>query len=552
MTEENVQIKTALFSVTDKTDLKEFAIGLLQINPTLQIIASGGTAKVLEEAGVSIIPIEQYTGFPECFDGRVKTLHPNIEGGILYRRGEHEAEAEELGIKAIDLVVCNLYQFEEAAKNKEMSFNELIEFMDIGGSTLIRAGIKNQAHVAVVTDPSDYKSILGELQKNSGELSSDTRRKLAVKAMNLSASYESTIANEFTTRESGEEVKRPNLRQGQKLRYGENPDQKAWKYEVEGSLGIAQAKVIAGKEPSYNNYEDANVAYGATQELVKLNAKYGVSVIKHGSLCGFATGESVEEAFVRAWEGDSKSAFGSVISFTSEADESLISHLKGKFVEVIIAPKYSSAFVAWAKEKRPNLRLLEAPEVLESPLVYKNLSGGMLVQTQKELKATQLDALLHPAKNQENQRMGVVTKRQPEDGSFGKYAFALAAVNFAKSNASVIVREWKNGYYQLIGVGSGQPNRVDSLHRLALPKAIENLTNENYEASNYNPKCDLAECVLATDGFFPFDDSIRHAAEFGIRYCVQPGGGKRDEEVIQAADELDLCMVFTGERYFTH
>ncbi|MEC7839503.1 MAG: bifunctional phosphoribosylaminoimidazolecarboxamide formyltransferase/IMP cyclohydrolase [Chlamydiota bacterium] len=549
MTDKQVVIKTALFSVTDKTGLEQFAISLLQMNPTLKIIASGGTAKVLEEAGISVIPLEKYTGFPECFDGRVKTLHPNIEGGILFKRGIHDEQAEELGIHAIDLVVCNLYRFEDAAKDKNLTFNDLIEFMDIGGSTLIRSSVKNHSDVTVVTDPNDYERLIEEMQSNDGAVTQKTRKHLAVKAMNLSAIYEVAISSELSSRLSGEQIIRPSLIKGQKLRYGENPDQEAWVYHLEDEVGIAQAKVISGKEQSYNNYEDANVAYNATQELSNMKVEYGVSVVKHGSLCGYSTGPNLVEAFEKAWEGDSKSAYGSVISFTQKIDESLIESLKGKFIEVIIAPGFDSNFVAWAKDKRPNLRLLEAPQKSTSRMMYKNVSGGMLVQTKKELKSINIDRLFH---THSDERVGVVTKRKPEKGSFGTYAFAIAAVNYAKSNAIVIVREWTPGYYQLIGVGSGQPNRVDSLQKSALPKAIDNLERENAGVLNYDFKKDLESCVLASDGFFPFDDSVRYAADFGIKYCLQPGGSKRDDEVIQAADELDLCMIFTGERYFTH
>lgn len=549
MNEQHHHINTALISVTDKTGLVDFAAHLFQINPRLQIIASGGTAKALQEAGINTIPIEQYTGFPECFDGRVKTIHPNIEGGILFRRGDHDEEAKELGILPIDLVVCNLYRFQDAANRPGITTDELIEQMDIGGSTLIRAAIKNHKHVAVVTDIHDYPILMKELDQNSGTLSLQTRQRLAQKAAVLSAEYEASIAQELTKRLTDEETYRPNLRYGRKLRYGENPDQEAWVYQFADQYGIAQSEVLAGKDPSYNNYEDATCAHSATEELAKAGFKNGVAVIKHGSLCGYATGPTLEEAFEKAWEGDSKSAFGSVISFTDRVEESLIPHLKGKFIEVMIAPEYSSEFISWAKEKKPNLRLLKTPKSTEKrSLIHKNVSGGMLVQTQKELQSIQLSHLLNPAKEEDGKRIGVVTKKQPQENKHRKYVFAIAAVNYAKSNAIVIVREWTPGYYQLIGVGSGQPNRVDSLQRLAIPKAIENLKNEQVG----DVKEAFRECILASDGFFPFDDSVRYAAEYGIQYCIQPGGSIRDDEVIQAADELDVCMVFTGERYFTH
>jgi phosphoribosylaminoimidazolecarboxamide formyltransferase / IMP cyclohydrolase len=549
MNKQSHPIHTALISVTNKTGLVDFAAHLFQLNPSLKIIASGGTAKTLREAGINTTPIEQYTGFPECFEGRVKTLHPNIAGGILHKRGDHDAEAKELGIYPIDMVICNLYRFQDAANQPNITTDELIEQMDIGGSTLIRSAIKNHQHVAVVTDINDYTNLMHELDTNKGALSLPTRRRLAHKAAVLSAEYEAAIAKELSKRLADEETYRPNLSRGRKLRYGENPDQEAWVYQFSDQYGIAQSEVLAGKDPSYNNYEDATCAHSATDELARAGFKNGVAVIKHGSLCGYATGPTLEEAFDKAWEGDSKSAFGSVISFTEKVEESIIPHLKGKFIEVIIAPEFDASFVEWTKEKKPNLRLLKTPTTHnERPLVHKNVSGGMLVQTRKELQSMHLDSLLTPAKDEQGKRVGIVTKKQPNKDKHNKYVFSIAAVNYAKSNAIVIVREWTPGYYQLIGCGSGQPNRVDSLQRLAIPKAIENLTNENVS----DTKEALKDCVLASDGFFPFDDSVRYAAEYGIRYCIQPGGSIRDDEVIQAADELDVCMVFTGERYFTH
>ncbi len=549
MNKDHLPINTALISVTDKTGLIDFAAHLFQLNPSLKIIASGGTAKTLREAGINTIPIEKYTGFPECFEGRVKTLHPNIAGGILFKRGDHDDEARELGILSIDLVICNLYRFQDAANKPGISTDELIEQMDIGGSTLIRAALKNHKHVAVVTDIHDYPPLMHELDNSDAKISLQTRQRLAQKAAVLSAEYEAAIAQELTKRLTEEETYRPNLRYGRKLRYGENPDQEAWVYQFADQYGIAQSEVLAGKDPSYNNYEDATCAHSATEELARAGFKNGVAVIKHGSLCGYATGPTQGEAFDKAWEGDSKSAFGSVISFTDKVEESLISHLKGKFIEVMIAPEFDLAFTNWAKEKKPNLRLLKTPTTSnERPLVHKNVSGGMLVQTRKELRSIRLGNLLNPAQEEVGKRVGVVTKKQPDQDKRNKYVFSIAAVNYAKSNAIVIVREWTPGYYQLIGVGSGQPNRVDSLQRLAIPKAMENFENENVS----DMKEALKGCILASDGFFPFDDSIRYAAQFGIQYCIQPGGSIRDDEVIQAANELDVCMVFTGERYFTH
>lgn len=545
MTKTDLPIKTVLLSVTDKSGLIAFAQGLLDAHPSIKMIASGGTAKVLEEAGITITPLEKYTGFPECFGGRVKTLHPHIEGGILYKRGIHDEEAKTLGILPIDLVVCNLYRFQEAI-DKGLLTEDLIEQMDIGGSTLIRSALKNYRYVSIVTDPADYPELLQEIKEHHGATTLATREKLAQKAAILSADYEASIAEELTKRFTKEETYRPTLRNGRKLRYGENPDQEAWVYQFDKEEGIAKSTVLAGKAPSYNNYEDATAAHAASDELLSLGFQKGVAIIKHGSLCGYATGPTLEESFERAFEGDSKSAFGSVVSFTETVESSLVPHLKGKFVEVLIAPDFSEDFLHWAKEKRPNLRLIKnIPQKNNQSYIHKNVSGGLLVQTKKCLQGISLEKLLSPAELREK-RVGVVTKKQPKETEGAKVLFSIAAVNFSKSNAIVIVREWSAGYYQLLGVGSGQPNRVDSLQRLAIPKALENLEREGKGQEA------LAECVLASDGFFPFDDSIRYAAQFGIQYCVQPGGSVRDQEVVEAADELDICMIFTGERYFTH
>lgn len=553
MTNSSVKIQTALFSVTDKSGLQNLGTALLETNSLTTIIASGGTAQCLQKAHINFTPLEFYTGFPECFNGRVKTLSPKIFGGILLRRGKDEEEAQQMGIKAIDLIVCNLYDFKNASKDTQMPMEELIEFMDIGGSTLIRAACKSFQSVCILVDPDDYTAFIDELKTNNGTISLETRKRLAAKAMNLSADYENFLAKEFSKRLLKEANHSPRLKDGQKLRYGENPDQDAWVYKFEDENGIVQGDILSGKELSYNNYDDATVAYNAAQKLKEINATHGIAVIKHGSLCGYATGPTLTEAFDMAWAGDEKSAFGSVIASLSSITDDLIPHLKNKFIEVLIAPTFADTFVAWTQENRPNLRLIASPEHSHSPLLYKKISGGMLVQTSKDkLLSVPLSDLLKKCDLNEEKRVGVVTKEEPKRVSKELFAFSIAAVNFAKSNAIAITREWKPNYLQLLGMGSGQPNRVDSLQRLAIPKAIENLQKEHANDTSYNPENDLANCILASDGFFPFDDSIRYAASSGIKYYIQPGGSKKDDEVIHTADELNLSMVFTGERYFTH
>ena len=370
--------------------------------------------------------------------------------------------------------------------------------------------------------------------------------------MIYSADYEAALAHEFSKQLKGERIHQPRLTEGRQLRYGENPDQEAWIYAFAGAKGIAQARMLSGKELSYNNYEDATVAYHAAQELLSQGSKYGVSVIKHGGLCGYATGSSSEEAFQKAWDGDSKSAFGSVVAFTFPLDETFIPLLKNKFMEVLIAPGFSEEFVHWSKEVNPNLRLLLVSNGSINPYLYKSISGGMLVQTRKEGLTRSLENAFTPCDPAARQKIGIVTKRHPEESQRGLFAFSIAAVNFAKSNAVAIAREYSPGNYQLIGIGAGQPNRIDSIQRLALPKAIEALQSMHQSDPFFDVKAELQKCVLASDGFFPFDDSVRYAGAQGIHYTIQPGGSAQDPQVIRTADELGICMIFTGARYFYH
>lgn len=537
-------IRRALLSVTRKEGLQEFAVGLTRLLPHIQLVASGGTARTLAQAHIPTTPIETYTQFPECFAGRVKTLHPRIMGGILFRRDLDVEEAKRLQIEPIDLVVCNLYDFAASAQRETIEMAELMESMDIGGSTLIRSACKNYAHVAVVVDPQDYPRVLEALQQGGGTLSMDTRKHLAVKALQMSAEYEALLLRECSRRLVGEERRSLALVRGRPLRYGENPDQKAWVYELDGEQGIAQAEVLCGKELSYNNYEDATAAHLATQELVEGGAAHAVAIVKHGNLCGLATACDLVSAFARAWAADPKSAFGGIVSVSSSVPDALYPLLKEKFIELLIAPDFSDSFVALVRAGRPNLRLLRMQQHIASPLMYKTISGGMLAQTRR-VRSTHppMDVLFQTA---------VVTKRRPAPTLCGLAEFAITAICYGKSNAIAIVREYAPGFYQLLGMGSGQPNRVDSLQRLALPKAIENLRAEHPHDPQYDTKEALKECILASDGFFPFDDSVRFAGQSGIRLVIQPGGSTRDPEVIQAADALDMSMILTGNRYFTH
>jgi phosphoribosylaminoimidazolecarboxamide formyltransferase / IMP cyclohydrolase len=549
MKQDLVPIRTALFSVTNKSHLEDFAKKLREINSEMKLIASGGTATSLSNAGIAYTPLSLHTGFPECFAGRVKTLHPKIAGGILWRRDKDQAEARQLDIEPIDLVVCNLYDFEKASEQENMPLEELIESMDIGGSTLIRSAVKNFASVAVIVDPSDYPNILQEMQLHQGKLSLKTREALAVKALNLSSDYEALLAQKLSKRLGSHEIQRPCLIKGRALRYGENPDQKAWIYEFKDGQGIAQAEILSGKELSYNNYEDATLAYHMAAELKDIGMVHAAAIIKHGSLCACATGPTLATAFSKAWDGDTKSAFGSIVAFTSPVSEDLIEPIKSKFVEVLIAPDFSRGFVEWAKASKPNLRLLKTSYNDKNGLFYKTVSGGMLLQTKKDRHShPAMDSLIKKCDHSAAKRVGVVTKQGPHEKQKKLFDFAISAVYFAKSNAIVIAREYQEGHYQVIGMGVGQPNRVDSLQRLALPKSIENLQRDCPQ----HVEKELARCVMASDGFFPFDDSVRFAASQGIKFIIQPGGSAKDQEVIDAANELNLCMIFTGERYFYH
>ncbi len=525
-------MRRVLFSVTDKTGLEGFAKGLIRLFPKLEILASGGTAKLLEKEGIPHLPIAAVTGFPECFGGRVKTLHPAILGGILFRRGIDEAEARELEIEPIDLVVCNLYRFDPG-----LDVEKQIDAIDIGGSTMIRAAVKSFSSVGVVVDPKDYDALLAELKKDK-TLSLETKRSLAAKAMALSAEYEAAIARAFTVDKT-----RIELENGRKLPYGENPDQEGWVYSFAKESGIASSKVFGGKALSYNNYEDASQAFFALKRIADGGKTPAAAIVKHGGLCGFATAKTLKEAFQRAWDGDPKSAFGSIVALSQEAGVDFCEALKGRFVEVVLAPSFSPKFLEWVSAAKPSLRLVEANWEMEPTKLYRGISGGMLMQTPKrELAAS--DVFLKPLSG----GSGVATRRFPKTEQTGLFRFALAATQSVKSNAIVLAREYETGCYQTIGIGGGQPNRIDSLQRLALPKAIENLRQEG----KLDARIALSEIVLASDGFFPFPDSIAAAADAGIQLFLQPGGSVKDEEVTCEADKRGLCMIFTGQRYFSH
>ncbi len=496
----------------------------------------------MKNAGIKVIAVSGITGFPEMMDGRVKTLHPKIHGAILALRDNplHIKEAAHQGIEFIDIIVSNLYPFEKTiAEGKRLE--DAIENIDIGGPALVRAAAKNYTHVAVITDPEDYHGILKELE--SGAISLDTKKKLAVKAFRRIADYDCAIDTYLSRQLVNEDILRLKFVEGRTLRYGENWHQKA-KFYKEPDIAepsIANAKQLHGKALSYNNYVDAESALNVALEFKDCNA---VVVVKHCNPCGLATGRTLSEALSRAWEGDQMSAFGSIICMSRKPDLATLEFLKGKFVELIIAPCYDEGALLFLKNKSKDMRILELPVDDGMPLenTYRYIAGGMLVQSRNRGLYEKWD---------------VVTQHPFPDEKRGLAEFALTACKYTKSNAVVIAREYEKGFYQILAIGAGQPNRVDAIRKLAATKAVENLkllyAREKPEISEDEfIKSIMSECVLASDAFFPFDDSIIHSAEYNIRYIVSPGGSIRDKEVIATANKLGVSLVFTGMRHFLH
>ncbi|CAG0976888.1 phosphoribosylaminoimidazolecarboxamide formyltransferase / IMP cyclohydrolase [Methanosarcinales archaeon] len=529
-----------MISVSDKNGIIDFAQGLTRFG--FEIISTGGTYSVLKKAGIKVIDISDITGFPEMMDGRVKTLHPKIYGAILaiQDKPSHIKDAMEQGIEFIDIVAVNLYPFEKTVESKA-SLEDAIENIDIGGPALVRAAAKNYNHVAVITDTADYPLILEEL--NKGAINLETRKKLAVKAFRRIADYDCAIDTYLSSALVNEEILRMKFVQGTTLRYGENWHQSAKFYKEPGVTEptIANAKQLHGKALSYNNYVDAESALNVVLGCKK---KIAVSIVKHSNPCGFATGDTLKEALLRAWDGDPVSAFGSIICMTCKPDLLALEFLKGRFVELIIAPGYDEEGLMYLKNKSKDLRILELPMDEGKPLdnTYHYIVGGMLVQSRNR-------GLY--------EKWEVVTQHPFPEQKKGLSEFAINACKYTKSNAVVIAREYEKGCYQILAIGAGQPNRVDSIKKLAATKARENLKilyerekpgiNEDEFIKNI-----MSECVMASDAFFPFDDSIIHSAQNHIRYIVSPGGSIRDKEVIATANKLGVSLVFTGMRHFYH
>jgi len=514
------KIHRALLSVTDKTGVVDFARALSGFG--VEIVSTGGTYRVLKDAGIpSLREVADVTGFPEMLDGRVKTIHPRIAGGVLAIRAnaEHMRALEEHGIPPIDLVCVNLYQFEKIAAKKDAPLEELIENIDIGGPTMIRAAAKNYQDVAVVTSPGDYPAIIEEMRSNRGSLSPETHWRLAKQAFSVTAAYDRAVSARLAeipptgdALPSMLDIRAPrNLA----LRYGENPHQSAALYST-GAAGIAGAQQLQGKELSYNNLVDLDAAGALVAEF----QRPAVAIIKHNNPCGAAEQESLRDAYLKALECDPVSAYGGVLAFNRVIDAATAEEVAKLFVECIVAPGYEPAALEKFASKK-NLRLLEmSRETTSRELQLKPISGGMLVQ----------EADLHELAEAE---LKVATKRAPTAAELRALLFAWKVAKHVKSNAILFAREG-----QTVGVGAGQMSRVDSV-KIAVIKAA-------------TAKLSLAGSVVASDAFFPFADGVEEAGKAGATAVIQPGGSVRDADVIAAANKLGMAMVFTGVRHFRH
>lgn len=509
--------KRALVSVSDKTGIIEFVQKLEDLG--IEIISTGGTKKALAEAGVKVIGIEDVTEFPEMMDGRVKTLHPAIHGGLLAKRDNsaHMAAAKEYEIEMIDYVIVNLYPFQETIENPDSTFADAIENIDIGGPSMIRSAAKNHASVAVIVDAADYGVVLEELEAE-GELSEQRKRKLAAKAFRHTASYDALIA-EFLTKQVGDEAPEKltvtyNLKQT--LRYGENPHQNASFYvrPLGNPTSVARATQLHGKELSYNNINDADAALAVVRDF----QEPAVAAIKHMNPCGVGVGESVYDAFMRAYEADPVSIFGGIIASNRQVDGATADKMKDIFLEIIIAPDFTEEALEILTVKK-NIRLLKLDLSKNKPSerFITSVSGGALVQ--------EVDTLTF-----EDVSVTNPTKREPTEDEWKQMKMAWKVVKHVKSNAIVLARE-----DQTIGVGAGQMNRVGSA-KIAIEQAGDKAKGS----------------VMASDAFFPMSDTVEAAAKAGIKAIIQPGGSVRDQESIEKADEYGIAMVFTGVRHFKH
>ena len=515
-------VKRALLSVTDKSGLAGFAQGLAALG--VELISTGGTARLLREAGLAVKDVSEVTGFPEMLDGRVKTIHPVIAAGVLARRSEpsHMAALEQHHIATIDMIVVNLYEFEKVAARKDASIEELIENIDIGGPTMIRAAAKNFQDVAVVTDAGDYPAILAELQANNGSLSKKTHWDLARKAYATTAKYDAAITARLASIEvvDGEFKDQPtelpkvlniHVPQKQALRYGENPHQPASLYAC-GEEGIANCTQLHGKELSYNNLVDLDAAWQLACEF----SGPAVAIIKHTNPCGCAEQPRLVDAYLKAYEADTVSAFGGVIACTREVDADTAAEMSKLFVECVAAPAFSQQALSILTAKK-NIRLVAVKGAVPDGFVVKSITGGFLAQSADLLTIDKAAAR-------------VVTRRQPSAAEWAALEFAWKVCKHVKSNAIVYARDG-----QLLSSGAGQMSRVFSAEIGARKSVLP-----------------LDDCAAASDAFFPFPDGLEVVVKNGATSVIQPGGSVKDADVIAAADRLGIAMVFTGIRHFRH
>jgi phosphoribosylaminoimidazolecarboxamide formyltransferase/IMP cyclohydrolase len=525
-------IRRALLSVTDKTGLIEFARTLAGFG--VDLVSTGGTSKALREAGLTVRDISDLTGFPEMLDGRVKTLHPKVHGGILHMRHnpEHMAAVAEHAIEPIDMVVVNLYAFEKTASKPGAAFSDIIENIDIGGPSMVRSAAKNFEDVAIVTAVADYDALTAELAEHKGSLTRATRWRLAKQAFATTAAYDAGIASTLETivEPGGEgepakfdtETLPPTIRiiekMEQSLRYGENPHQKAALYTDGSGKGIAAGRQLQGKELSYNNLVDLDACWELVTEFAGAEDA-AVAIIKHTNPCGAATGATVLEAYKRALEADPVSAFGGVIGINREVDAEAAEEIAKLFVEAIVAPSFTAGALERFSAKK-NLRLIEITPA-HGKRVLKQVSGGLLVQDADLLKVTEAE-------------LKAVTERKPTPEEMRALLFSWSVCKHVKSNAIVYAR-FNEGHGQTVGIGAGQMSRVDAA-RFGAMKAV----------------LPLVGTVAASDAFFPFPDGLETVAKAGATAVIQPGGSVRDAEVIEAANRLGVAMVFTGARHFRH
>jgi len=517
------KIQRALVSVSDKSGVVDFARALAALG--IQLISTGGTAQLLAKEGVAVTEVSAHTGFPEMLDGRVKTLHPKIHGGLLARRDDaaHMGALRGAGIATIDLLVVNLYPFQATVADPDCRFEDAVENIDIGGPAMLRAAAKNHAGVAVVVDPADYQRVLGEIH-SSGKVSDVTRFELARKVFAHTAAYDGAIANYLSSLDAGRrrgeypETLSLQLRKIQDLRYGENPHQSAALYRDERALpgSLVSYRQIQGKELSYNNIADADAAW----ECVKSFAEPACVIVKHANPCGAALGASLAEAYDKAFRTDPTSAFGGILAFNRALDAASAEAVSKQFAEVVIAPRVEpEAQKVFAK--KANVRVLEVPLAHDVQRHdYKRIGGGLLVQTTD----------FHPV---DRKALRVASKKQPTESQWSDLLFAWRVAQFVKSNAIVFCSGGAT-----LGVGAGQMSRVDSA-RIAAIKAA-------------GAKLELQGSVVASDAFFPFRDGLDVVVKAGAVAVIQPGGSMRDDEVIAAADEQGVAMVFTGVRHFRH